>query len=119
MQIFTSLVHNTSLDPDLRDPLQQILGTAQTTLSISKVKACSEGLEYNAESEVSLIRNVIIIARFQVEPMNNISHRKYTHHVGLVLKLTYRLTSMALVVRTDFSSVCNHIQWNSCYQSGH
>ena len=40
-----------------------------------------------------------------MEPLN-ISYRKYAYHVVLVLKLTYPLTSMTLVVQTDFSSVC-------------
>ena len=34
--------------------------------SMSEVKVCAEGLEYNAESEVSLMRLLTIIARFYV-----------------------------------------------------
>ena len=33
---------------------------------------CADGLEYSAESEVSLMRTITIIAKFHVEPMNNI-----------------------------------------------
>ena len=40
-------------------------------LSMSKVEMCTEGLEYNAESEVSLMHTLTIIARFHVEHMNN------------------------------------------------
>ena len=44
-----------------------------TSLSMSKVKVCAEELEYNAESEVRLMHVLpTIIARFHVEPMNNI-----------------------------------------------
>ena len=39
---------------------------------MSKVKVCSEGLEYNTESEVSVMHTLTVIVRFQVEPMNNI-----------------------------------------------
>ena len=41
-------------------------------LSMSKVRVWAEGLEYNAESEVSLMHTLTIIVRFHVEPMNNI-----------------------------------------------
>ena len=36
-------------------------------------KVCTEGLENKAESEVNVMRTLIIITRFHVEPMNNIN----------------------------------------------
>ena len=39
---------------------------------MSELKVGAEGLEYNSESEVGLLLTLIIIARFHMEPMNNI-----------------------------------------------
>ena len=39
-------------------------------------KVCAEGLEYNAESEVSLMHTLTIIVRFHKEPMNSFKATK-------------------------------------------
>ena len=55
----------------------------------------AEGVEYKAESEVSLMCTLIITARFHMEPMNNIkvTANMYMHHAVLAVKLTFRLSS--------------------------